>query len=415
LGVTLNINLDFNEQKEDSINKIQRYISIIDSPIFNTKHKVEIINKIILPKITYPMQFIEYDKNTLENIDKIISRQLSKKSSMQSNLKPTSLQLWLKVKSSKQLFNTNFCNTFINHGLNKNSQYPKVSLIQRNKDLDPFDENKYNSIGTLKKILSDNKLQIIPKSNKNTETINYRPWFIDRQIHKLFIKDSDHNIWLVAASDGSAKGDKVSTTINYNPYGIGQKQLIPYNNSSFNAELLGITTILAEAPEKNLLIITDCMNTIDLKNESNNYETHNLNKNKTSIQLDYPLINHANFLVDKRRDKNFRIRIIWIPAHLNVSTTNRNKQIKRNNRIDELNKEFGTSLTQTMIKMNQICDKSCSQSRHNPKIENLIDDMYAPEVIIVNEKKIAVNNQITKIINETTKMNLLKHTHNATI
>jgi hypothetical protein len=47
--------------------------------------------------------------------------------------------------------------------------------------------------------------------------------------------------------------------------------------------------------------------------------------------------------------------------------------------------------------MNQICDKSCSQSRQRPKIENLIDDMHAPEVIIVNEKKIAVNNQVTKL------------------
>jgi hypothetical protein len=144
------------------------------------------------------MKFIEYDSNTLEKMDKIISKNLAKTISIQKNINPESLQILLNIKSVNTVFQQNFTNTIISHGLNKEIEFPRLTLQQRNMDKNV---NDYNTYQVLHETLGRNDLKIMNKTNDTTPIIAFNPEEYNVHNHNVIYNDYSDTEWILAESD----------------------------------------------------------------------------------------------------------------------------------------------------------------------------------------------------------------------
>jgi hypothetical protein len=161
------------------------------------------------------------------------------------------------------------------------------------------------------------------------------------------------------------------------------------------------------------MIITDCESTTKIINHENRESEIDTNwsEKRKFESLEYPLICKANEFIQNRENNNKRIKIIWIPSHLDKKCTNKEKCLRREKRIKQLHEEFGVNMTKTMIKMNNVCDVLCSKNRVIPDYQKLIDDENAPEGIILSNTLVSskiMNGKVKNIIQEKHKAEIIE-------
>lgn len=79
LGVHINLNLNWEKQKAESRKKVIRMLYYIRNKCFNVTQTVSIINKVIIPAVSYRMHVMDYGKNWLNEMDAACARTIQKK------------------------------------------------------------------------------------------------------------------------------------------------------------------------------------------------------------------------------------------------------------------------------------------------------------------------------------------------
>lgn len=346
------------------------------------------------------MKFVKFNDETVEEMDKIVAAKISRASNMQYNIRKEAIQIELGIKSIGKIHEKLFLNSCIFAGLNFPDEFPKNTLLQRLKDKNYKD---YNSIHEAEKILAKYNMNIQLCNQKKIFKINMNPKEYNENIHSVNYIDKMNIEWVVAATDGSAKDGNAASAFTYNENPNNVRTVNPLNDHSYYSELLALLITISEAPiNKNILIMTDCLSTIEMINRKK------WTKKDIATSFEYQIAVLAKKFIDQRENNyNQKISIQWIPSHLDELIDDQEKSERKALRVSEMEKIFGTELVERMIIMNELCDRYSKSTRTNPNYDYIKNNEYS--------STITVNDNLGKPLTKKDMMKIINNANNTEI
>jgi len=294
LGVHYNLDLKFEEQEKLSINGITNDLRNIRTCSFTFKQKCNVINSMIIPKVSSRMNTIIYSNKTLEEMDKKIKEVVCDSLNIQKKCADFRIyrrfdDLGPNISSLRDEQLQAFVATAIHNGLNSQAVYPRTCLKQRYLDnnydmtnLKPmrqkelqnsgFWENLTNSISVFKgscktiglniDFNNQNKVPVLELEN-NIFTHNNFDLMINNNQEEFVPVFTDGSLANVkgTVTAGSAAVWKTVEKNHWKDKTVGKQ-------TSLNSELFAYEAALSIAPiDKNLIIFTDCLSGINSLNE----------------------------------------------------------------------------------------------------------------------------------------------------
>lgn len=205
--------------------------------------------------------------------------------------------------------------------------------------------------------------------------------------HSMIYKDESDIEWIIVATDGSEDEGKAAGAYTYGLNQADVRIVSPIHNHSFFSELMTITMVLSEAPiEKNILVITDCLGTIDI------ILNKKWKKKEIASSFEYHLVSYArNFIIQRMRLHQNRVKFDWLPSHLDKLDFNLKCNEKKVNQLKQMTKKYGEKLMEKIIKMNELCDRSSKIARSVPNYDFLRNNHFSRNITINNELDIPLS------------------------
>ena len=361
LGILTNLKLNFKKQR-DNIEKITIFnLCRLRKLKITTKQHIDVINKMIIPVITYTTSAVPFTDKYMTKLENKICNSVRNK----VRVIPNSIKERFYLRETQGGWNlknvsaeTNKC--IIPHTLNKllngvshiTCFTTELLLQQNNNRIDYYNHAQFNGIKKLQipnsfpthilKIFLKENLSIVNTENNNTKIKHI---FNLNATHRdlTIIKDE---IWI--ATDGSFKDGIANSAICFKPNSrINSGWRTCFNQTIFLAELQPIKIILHNFTNNNVRIFIDSTSVIKKLQELPEWNP-NTEIDKNSI----PPLRYLKTLLEKRKLLNLRTTFEWIPSHLEDGYTTPLKE----KRWAEIKNTYGIRLANLIQEMNQIAD-----------------------------------------------------------
>ena len=264
LGIYLSINMDKKLQEKMLNDKVKYYMSLIRYRRFTPIQKIYLINRVIIPKIQYAMNFVKLDDSAIDNMNRQIQSVVNFSLGYQHNLSYSALSSEFGLSNLHDVQIESYTSTMLNQCINFPSKFPRKTLIERNNSLTNELKNTGNNLfencilnlkNMLKKInisveIPVNDIKLIYRDSIVLK--NYITKFNDEDKYKNYeAMNIEDNVYIIIATDGSSKnttnGKRASSAYTFGSGKLTKAWRSRYDDS-FSSEVEAVWGAISSAP-----------------------------------------------------------------------------------------------------------------------------------------------------------------------
>lgn len=410
LGIWISLTLEWEKQRNVLLGAvIPSLYKLRNRKEFDLQQKVTIINLLIIPLIRFYMQFVVFDKETINTINESIKITLNISSN--NNLDTNILRFCmpkelggLNLNFLEDIQKVAYATNILNLGINFNHEYPRKAIIERKKSKESlFNEGKENKMKGMIENLRDIIVPLcfttegwnLPLEERQylyegieQERLELSKWKITKnKEEEELLNDTEYDI---IGTDGSydekSTDMKVGSAIVTN--NINNKHWQSrFTNTNLGAELEAILVAISTYDDtRNIIIATDSLNSINLIKKKNWKSKEKYNSEE------YPIIENIQHNIKKREEKGFKVVFEHVRSHQDSKKSEKDiKKIEK--RKEEMDKKYENS-AEIFKEINILADEEANKGRKTQlqPINELTKGM--PMIVLkkLNENKFITGN-----------------------
>jgi ribonuclease HI len=392
LGLKSEISQNYETQMKDCVSSLQLDINYITNKNLYLKQRIQIINSLLIPKILYKMNVLNFDDSHIKKMNNIVVGEARKAIRCPRNY--SDQRFWKETKDGgmgllnlKVVNEKTIINTFMNQAINHASTFPKKCIIHQLKEqgLTVATMSRMNNLKTKDKsylldvarALKEMPFKIIEKQTRQLSDITLN---LNEGNHYTLYDKISHKTVTAVFTDGSysQKTGQAGAACAYGPNNV-RYWPAKYKTTSYGTELEGLEVAIATA--KADIIFCDCLGAMNAVGDWKDKTPKDKNKDKNR-----GILRNLESLIQQRKLAQLEpLEIIWVPSH----TEGENKIItnKMKTQIKLLQTRFSMK---AIRKYNSIVDKAAKEGANNDVGVRTLPQM-CDDYVVLQEEEIKEN------------------------